>query len=316
MTSITDNITFQHNNNMLPPDRSDQTKLFYDGKEFKSIGFNGLVTSLVKPYNVTELEKLVFDLQDSMAAVVPIDTTNFALVSQIPDISQLASASEIISLRDDLNYKADFNQLITATQAINSLIEAIKLENIIALEAAIKLINSTLPVQFTAQINKLEDELIKYIQNINLVLNQKANIKDLNEGLATLREIIPAEIDIEIGDISIAESNEAPYAWIRKVNNTFYVDIRFNKPGIGGGSSGGGGGSGSRFLRTLKDVDVASVTDGQILSYSAAQNKWIAINNTGSSTNPDTGSDGKVYGGRRYTDPADDGELDGGRRYL
>ena len=100
---------------------------------------------------------------------------------------------------------------------------------------------------------------------------QTINGKSLTGNISLTAQDVGAATKNDIGNALITFTQGGQVKGSITANQTEPVTIDFEQ--------GGGGGSGSSTLSGLEDVELINIEDGQILTYSTEENKWINQDN-------------------------------------
>lgn len=245
------------------------------------------VKSIPVPPDSADKVKIFLDPNDNQLKVISFDGTISLLVD---DIEVQEVSADVTA--DDYVYKLTIPNPEKGLEEFKK-----KVESNLQSQVNSALFTFTEAIELTVkEFDLLKSAFSGFENRVDKVLALKASIEDLNQIRKTISGIKP-DINITVGSIKIGD----PDLTVTRIDDTFVLDIVFPRADATTVTRGGGGG-GSRFLRTLKDVDVAGVTNGQVLQYNSATGKWepgfggsgIATIN---STSPDTSANFSILAG-------------------
>jgi hypothetical protein len=275
-------IVFENVPNPTPPTSSNTIKVFSKNGVLSKIDFSGKIT----PLNTTEVSYY----QTNVEADADMATFTFSVPNPAKQINDIRNELTQLFGADVDRLSGSLDSLATSVEAVEkSLDDKINDNNETVLEI-LKLIRNNIQTvedsletfvktdEHEVAIRSIKSDLDLFLNSIETRLSEKVNRSELNAAIATVRSAIPAQAIVSVGTVEIGDD---PSLDVRKVDNTYFLDIVF--PRITQTvQTAKGGGSGTRFLSKLKDVNIQNIQDGQVLAWDSATNTFINVDQTGS----------------------------------
>lgn len=258
MTDFSKNtILFDKASNPVPPDKSTQAKVFYDGKTLQKIDFAGKVTPLVPP-------------QELKVAAVDVNTIEDATVYTLRIPSPNAKLAELEQSLIN-NVEAAKAEVADQVAVLATSLDASKNETSILIDnvhAAIATevgdINKQMDLmaKFIAEkanypdVKKIEQTLVKATDSLSSELDTKANKDAVALGLAGLQakiNAVPPPVKVEAGSDNVT---------VVKEDHTYIIHVDIPKVAKQVIHQGGGGVSEDRVEQLIDDALVGFTPGG------------------------------------------------------